>query len=90
MTQKPTTSLDINTAFVSPVTPNDQEVVLVASVVNQSRHIYYSRVGDSGGRAAGCHCYLPDAYSRLTHYWSDASDDASASRRVGMLKIRLV
>ena len=37
VTQKPTTSLDINTAFVSPVTPKDEEVVLVASVVNQSR-----------------------------------------------------
>lgn len=34
--RKPTSSLDLNTTFIRPVTPADKEIVVTASVVNKS------------------------------------------------------
>jgi uncharacterized protein (TIGR00369 family) len=34
--KKPTSSLDLNTTFIRPVTANDKEIVVSASVVNKS------------------------------------------------------
>ena len=41
VTKRPTTSLDLNTTFIKPISVRDEQIIIKAKVINQSRSYLY-------------------------------------------------